>query len=169
MNINNLSYTNPLFKFKVSDEIKSKLNREDFIILTEIGLPTKILSNSFVYNTQVVDDSNGSIVLGYNCHVKEWELKICIADSSIYYSGKGKLTDEVYAFYNSSISKLLLSILSYDFFVRKLIITKSFGEYHINHEKYANILFELIFDIDKTAVEEGVWFSLIDEMRLGVI
>lgn len=169
MKIENLNFTDLLFKFKISEEIKSKLNHEDFIALTEIGLPTKILSNSFVYNEHVVDDNNGSIILGYNTHVKEWELKVNIADSSIFYSGKGKLTGEVYAFYNSSINSLLLSLLSYDFFIRKLIVSKSFGEYHINHEKYANMLFELISDIDKTAIEKGVWFSLIDEMKLGVI
>jgi len=169
MKINNLSYAESLFKFKVSDEIKNKLSREDFIALTEIGLPTKILSNNFVYNSQVVDDNNGSIILGNNIHVREWELKINILDSSIFYSGKGKLTDQAYAFYNSSVSKLLISLLSYDFFIKKLITSKSFGEYHINHEKYANVLFELITDIDQAAVEKGVWFSLIDEMKLGVI
>ncbi len=169
MNIENLKFSDSLFKFKVSEEIKSKLNHADYIALTEIGLPTKILSNSFVYYEQVIDDYNGSIILGRNTHVKEWELKINIADSSIFYSGKGNLTEEVYAFYNSSIHALLLSLLIYDFFIRKLIISKSLGEYHINHEKYANMLFELIYDIDKIAVEKGVWFSLIDEMKLGVI
>lgn len=169
MKIENTIFADSLFKFNVPEKIKSKLNHTDFIALTEIGLPTKILSNSFVYNEQIVEDGMGSIVLGYNSHVKEWELKISITDSSIFYSGKGNLTDEVYAFYNSSISNLLLSLLSYDFFIIKLIKSKSFGEYHINHEKYANILFELISDIDKSAVEKGVWFSLIDEMKLGVI
>lgn len=168
MKINNLSIMDSLFKFKVSDDLKSKLKHTDFIVLTEVGLPAKILSNTFVYNEHVVDD-NGSIILGCNTHVKEWELKMNLADSSIFYSGKGKLTDEVYSFYNSSINSLLLSLLCYDFFVRKLIVSKSLGEYHINHEKYANMLYELISDVDKAAVEKGVWFSLIDEMKLGVI
>lgn len=169
MKINNLNFTNSLFKFKVSDEIKSKLNHEDYIVLTEIGLPTKILSNSFIYNEQVFEDNYGSIILGFNTHVVEWKLKIKMNDSSIFYSGKGNLTNEIYAFYNSSISNLLLSLLSYDFFIRKLIVSKSLGEYHTNHEKYADLLFELIADIDKVAIENGVWQSLIDEMRLGVI
>lgn len=169
MKIDNLIFADSLYKFKVSDEIKGKLNHEDFIVLTEIGLPTKILSNTFIYNEYVIEDDNGSIILGYNTHVKEWELKINKSDSSIFYSGKGNLTSEVYAFYNSSISNLLLSLISYNFFVRKLIGSNSLGDYHANHGKYANILFELISDIDKTAVEQGVWFSIIDEMKLGVI
>lgn len=169
MKINNLSIMDSLFKFKVSDNIKRKLKHEDYIALTEVGLPSKILSNTFVYNENVVDDNNGSIILGHNTHVNEWELKISFLDSSIFYSGKGKLTDEVYSFYNSSINSLLLSLLCYDFFIRKLIVSKSLGEYHMNHEKYADMLFELISDVDKTAVEKGVWFSLIDEMKIGVI
>jgi hypothetical protein len=169
MNVSLLNFSDSLFKFKVSEEIKKKLRYEDYIALTEIGLPSRILSNSFVYNEFVIDDNNHSIILGHNTHVKEWKLKISLVDSSIFYSGRGNYTDDVFSFYNSSIYALLLSLLCYDFFIQKLITKEAFGEYHTNHEKYANMLFELISDIDKTAVEKGVWFSLIDEMKLGVI
>lgn len=169
MEIKKTKFKDSLFKFKMPLELKRKLNHADVIALTEIGLPKKILSNSFVYNEQVVEDGDGSIILGYNSHVEAWKLKINIANSSIFYSGKGNLTDQVYAYYNNSANALLLSLFSYDFFIQKLIASESFGEYHLNHEKYANLLFELISEIDNTAVEKGVWHSLIDEMRLGVI
>ena len=145
------------------------MKHEDFVSLTEVGLPTKILSNNFIYNKQIVEDNNGSIILGHNSHVKEWQLKINIEDSSIFCSGKGNLTDEVYWFYNSSITALLLSLLTYDFYLRKLIINKYLGEYPTSHGKYANLLTELLANIDNVATEKGVWFSLIDEMKLGVI
>jgi hypothetical protein len=169
MEINNLSLNDLLFKFKISDEIKSKLTKEDFITLTEIGLPSKILSNNFVYYEQIIQDDDNNLILGYSTHVNEWKLKISLNDFSIFYTGKGKLTSEVFAFYNKSISKLLLCLFSYDFFLRRLIKSNLLGEYHINHEKYADLLFEIISDIDKVAADEGVWFYLIEEMRLGVI
>ena len=169
MKLNNLNQNESFFRFVVSEEIKKKLVREDFIALTEIGLPTKILSNSFIYNKQIIEDETGNLILGYNTHVNEWKLKINLIDFSVFYSGKGNLSDEVYSFYNSSIYKLILSLFIYDFFLKRLIMSNLLGEYHINYEKYADLLFELIFDIDKIAVVKGAWFSLIDEMKLGVI
>ncbi len=167
--MNTINFGDPFFKFKVPDDIKIKLNHDDYIVLTEIGLPCKILSNRFNFYETVFEDSKGNIVLGFNTHVLEWELKISLIDFSIFYTGKGKVTNEIYAFYNSSVCKLLLSIFSYEFFFQKLVNSDLLGEYNVYHEKYAEILFELISDIDNKAISTGVWIALINEMRLGVM
>lgn len=174
MNMYKLIFDKNGFKFKVPDEIKSRLRKCDIIALTEIGLPKRILSNKFVYyETCFLLDND--LILGFNEDVNEWILKINLNDFSIYYSGKGSFSEEVFAYYNSSVSNLILSLFSYHFFVCRLIDNKILGSYYDNtpqggnFEKYAELLKDLIFDIDERATREGVWCSLIQEMSMGVI
>ncbi|HEY8934013.1 MAG TPA: hypothetical protein VIM65_02290 [Cyclobacteriaceae bacterium] len=155
-------------KFNVTDNIKNMLDKEDFILLKEVGIPTKILSNTFVYYESLIVEGD-CLVLGFNNHVPAWTLKISLVDKSVFYSGKGDFSEHVYCFYNTSLSKLLLSILSYEFFMCRLINSNFIGNYHEYHERYAILLNDLISDIDIEATKQGAWFSLISEMKLGVI
>lgn len=160
-----------VYKFDMSNEIKSLIKHDDIVYLTEIGIPTQILSNRFnYYQNPIINGDN--LILGDNESVPEWKLQINIIDSSIFYAGKGLHTDFVYAFYNSSIRQLNTSLFVYNFVLRKMMIEKLFGEYNKNYERYADFLYGLLKDIDENAIsqeKQGVWYYLIDEMRLGVI
>lgn len=155
-------------KFIVPEHLKSLLHKEDLVILSEIGLQDKILSNKFVFYETIALDGN-DVVLGYNSHVPEWKLKISIKERTVFFSGKGEHSESVYAFYNTNLGKLLTCLFVYDSVMVKLIRAGSLGNYHEHYEKYAALLNDLISDIDLDATKSGVWFGLIEEMKIGVI
>ena len=153
-------------KFIIPDNVRLFLTHEDYIILTEVGLPTQILAQTFVYNEEVLikDDC---VILGSNTHVSDWLLKVSLSDRSVFYAGKGMVSEEVYCFYNTNLKNLHLSLFSYNFFIHRLITTSLLGDYHLHYKKYANLLHDLIFDIDIQSTKEGVWCGLINEMKIG--
>ena len=163
-----------MHKFNIPEQIKKIIGCENSIILTDIGIPKQLVSAKFdYYETPVVSDN--CLLLGTNTHIPEWILRLDLENNAVFFSGQGKRTPYIYAFYNSSLEQLLLSLYSDKFFIRRLILSQTLGAYYDNsdkgrnYEKYACLLEELITDIDERAAKEGAWHSLIEEMKLGVI
>lgn len=171
--INYKDYTDQFFKFRIPEIIQEFLHEDDLFYLTNIGLPQRILSNKFIFlETAIFDKKKNLLILGSNTHVEDWKLKIDIKKRTIFYSSENS---DIFCFYNSSISNLLLCNFSYEFYIRRLINMESFGPYYDNtptggnFEKYSSLLKDLITDIDERAANEGAWHSLIEEMSMGVI
>lgn len=154
--------------FLLPENARTLLSEEDRYLLTQVGLPIKILSNSFDYYHEVTLDQD-SVVLGTSHHVKGWLLKLNTRNGNIYMEGKGQNTGFHHTFFNSSLKGLLTCLTTYDFYMKKLIQDELLGEYQIEHEKYAKLLRDYIGEIDPKACEEGIWFSLIDDMDVGIL
>ena len=165
--INNFAISD-FHKFQLTPELKSNLHPQDNFILTQVGLPNKILSNYYIFN-HVIEEVNGRINLGYNRSYDGWNLYIDKKDNSVCYQAKGNHYNEIYGFYNSSLSQLMLSLFAFELFIIRIKEKESLGDYQLHHERYALLLKEIIFDIDAKATQGGVWYYIIDEMMLGVM
>lgn len=160
--------SNGLHHFKVSDQLANLLDQETLYILTIRGLPAKILSNSFSYYEDI-QSVNNELILGDSQHLPGWKLKIKLATSEVYCEGRGENTEFGSVFINSSISQLKECLNAYEFFMRTLIKGNYLGNYQENHESYARLMRELIEKIDPKAAEDGIWWTLIDDMDVGIV
>ena len=161
---------------KLDEKIANKLDTETVFILEHIGIPNttpmgidvEVISNSYLYkeNNIVLGETKGEKLTHY--------LILNIIDNGVYFKWNYQDTPEK-VFINSNIKSMLLCEFSYHFFIRRLISSKVLGAYYDNSdsggnfEKYACLLEDIIKDIDERAAKEGVWHSLIEEMKLGVI
>lgn len=82
---------------------------------------------------------------------------------------------KTYSFVNSNYEAFVKTNFANEILRKYCIPNETYGAYYDNSpeggnfEKYANVLEMLIKDIDERATKEGVWHSLIEEMKLGVI
>lgn len=155
-------------KFVIQKELESRIGVKNVFILKEIGLPRNILSNKFNYFKEVllIEDE---IYLGNAIQMEEWILKINIHSGNLYMEGKGDHTEFKSTFINSSLEGLITCVLTYEFYMKKLIDDRLLGDYHENHEKYAKLLSYYVKKIDEKAGENGVWWALIDDMDVGIL
>ena len=161
---------------KLDKKLVNKLDSETMFILEHIGIPNttpmgvdvKVISNPYLYqeNDIVLGETKGEKLTHY--------LMLNIIDNSVYFKWNYQDTPEE-VFINSNVKSMLLCEFSYQFFIRRLILSKALGAYYDNsdkggnYENYACLLEELIIDIDERAAKEGAWRSLIEEMKLGAI
>ena len=160
--------SNELHNFIVPDKLVNLLDQETLYILLISGLPAKILSNSFHYyeEIQLVDNE---LILGDSRHLKGWKLKIKLATSEVYSEGQGENTEFGSVFINSSVSQLKACLNAYECYMKTLIKGNYLGSYQKNHESYARLMRELIQKIDPKAAEQGIWWTLIDDMDVGIL
>jgi hypothetical protein len=164
-------------QIKLSETIINKLDAETVFILEHIGIPNeitpiggvdfKILLNPYINNDcLILGEVKGTNVTHY--------LTMNMANKYIFIEWGYDMTAPQ-VFINSDIKSMLLCEFSYNFFIRRLIKSKALGAYYDNSsiggnfEKYACLLEDILKDIDERATKEGVWHSLIEEMKLGVI
>jgi len=161
---------------KVTQDVIDKIGIKTVFVLENIGIPNKIvpiggcdfkiLSSPYI--------KNGYLILGKITNSESTHYLIMdISNENIYVEWNYNLHPER-VFINSNIENLLLCNYIYNFFIHRLIISEALGAYYDNNEggnyyKYADLLQAMISDTDKTAIKRGVWYSLIQEMRLGVI
>lgn len=163
-----ISNKNNNHKFKVPSNICALLTENEIFILTHLGIPAKILSNTFNY-LEVVELDGNNIVLGQSSHVNNWKLVINADSKNILLEGKGLNTGFQRSFFNSSLESLVDCIDTYYFYMSKLIQDDLLGDYQLNHENYAKILKYYIDKIDSKAVNEGIWFAIIDDIDVGIL
>lgn len=158
-------------KIILSQEIKKILDEKTIFILEKIGLPKKIIYNEYLYLSEPYLKDKVHLVLGKipNTNTEHY-LIINIKTKEVFHEWNYDNTQNL-VFLNSSIEKSLICRFTYDFVIRRLILSESFGAYYDNHnyEKYASLLKEMILDVDKEATEKGAWASLINEMSMGAI
>jgi hypothetical protein len=108
------------------------------------------------------------LILGYtkNESTKNY-LYINLNDNSVNHKWNYEKSSSV--FINSNIELLEKSLNVLDFYLDDLIEQKELGEYHIFHQRYANLLERLLTKIDSKSVLIRFWQNLIEEMKLGVI
>lgn len=163
---------------KVLIDDKLNLNNRISFMLENIGIPINIPAmgiGDYSFDNVPFLLNNYSVVLGFiESEPVNHFLLLNIENENIFHQWN---YDEVpnKVFINSDFEKLLLCTNSYNFFLKRLIMSKSFGSYYDNtpqggnFKKYANLLKELILDIDERAANEGAWHSLIQEMSIGAI
>ena len=165
-------------KSQIENNIREILDEKTIFLLEKYGIPKQIAplggTEYEILKTPYLN-KDGNVVLGINYSTNCEHYLIINTDSEqIYHQwNHNEIPNNI--FINSSIEKMMFCDYSYTFFLRRLILAESLGSYYDNSskggnfEKYAGLLFDLIFDIDKAATEKGVWHSLINEMKLGVI
>lgn len=158
-------------KFFLSQEIKKKLDESTIFTIEKIGLPKKIIYNEYLYFSEPYLKDKVHLVLGKipNTNTEHY-LIINVKTKEVFHEWNYDNIQNL-VFLNSSIEKSLMCRFAYDFFIRRLILSESLGAYYenSNYEKYASLLKEMIFDIDREAAEKGAWASLINEMSMGAI
>jgi len=163
-------FGNQLHRFVVPENIKRKLDEESVYVLSNIGLPQKIVYIKFSFYSEVfIDETDQSIVLGYHARYKDWEMKLSINDCSIYHYWKSEKDADAYCFYNSSVKKLLLCLYESDVFYFNIIAKQALGDYHKHHDEYSKALESIITKIDPDATTKGAWYSYIEEMSTGAV
>jgi hypothetical protein len=157
-----------MHKIKLTEKLKNKLDEDLIYILENIGLPKKIVYSKIDFIEPIVESS--IFLFGVANHLSDMKFGIELNTGRIITYGAYE-ENNFYSIINSSLNKLLLCSFTYNFFIRRLISSESLGTYYDNnnYEKYANLLKEMIFDIDKEASEKGAWSSLISEMSMGAI
>jgi hypothetical protein len=133
-----------------------------------IGLPQKVFGkfivdlnwNTEFKNIQLMKSNISDIYIGINPSVENIVCYSQYADDCIV---------------NIDYESFVKCHFSYELFRRQILIPQKLGAYYDNSEtggnfeKYACLLEDLLKDIDDRATKEGVWHSLIEEMKLGVI
>lgn len=161
-------------KIKLSTKIKTIIDNDTVYILENVGIPNKItplggieyeiLSNPYIKNDK-------ELILGKTINTNtEHCFFLNIENNNIFHQWNYN-NIPLNIFINSNIDKMLLCDFVYVALIRRLILSKSLGAYYddANYEKYANLLNEIIFDIDEEATKKGAWCSLIQEMSIGAI
>lgn len=135
--------------------------------IKKIGIPIIVLDKYIPYyketiNFTIFSKSNiSNIFLGIDKRNKN---VICFSDEF-----------QIFSFVNSDYRNFIKVNFIYETFRKICLLEEKYGAYYDdspeggNFEKYANVLEMLIKDIDERATKEGIWHSLIEEMRLGVI
>lgn len=153
--------------FILKEDQKKNIGEELSMSIQKVSLPEKIILLRYdILETPEI--LGNEIILGYtkNETTKNY-LFIDINDNSVNHKWNYKQS-ECY-FINSNIDLLEKSLNVLDFYIDDLIENKELGEYHINHERYANLLERLLNKIDPKSITNGFWQNLIGEMKLGVI
>lgn len=160
----------------LTEEVKKVLTPIEILYLQNKGVPSIIACiGGLVYKAVTPYINNSSLIIGeYEGTNVVHYLILDITSKNIFhqwnYNNEAKLI-----FINSDIEKLVMSNFIWFNVVRKLIISEVLGAYYDNTEKgghfeaYANLLEDLILDVDKIACEKGAWFSLINEKKMGVL
>ncbi len=165
-------------KLHIKDNIKNKLDAETAFFIEKIGIPDKIGALGGIFYTLPIDVflvDNENIVIAENKLTKITHYLIINSKTKVIYQQWNYDEQSNLVFINSSYKQLIISNYVYFNVIKKLIFSESLGAYYDNSpeggnfEKYANVLEMLIKDIDERATKEGVWHSLIEEMKLGVI
>jgi len=156
---------------KLSDKIKTILDSDTSWLIENIGFPEKMIGILIIFIEPII--KNNYVIFGYSTYynVIQYGIDINSRNIVIWNDNQKKAS----SFVNSSMKHFLSASYSYETFIRRLIAHKSLGAYYDNSdsggnfEKYACLLEDIIKDIDERAAKEGVWHSLIEEKKLGVI
>ncbi|WP_300979367.1 hypothetical protein [Flavobacterium sp.] len=156
-----------MHKFLIGDDEKNILGEDLIKSILKITLPEKIIMLRYDLLTKPIILGN-DLILGYtkNESTKNY-LYINLNDNSVNHKWNYEKSSSV--FINSNIELLEKSLNVLDFYLDDLIEQKELGEYHIFHQRYANLLERLLTKIDSKSVLIGFWQNLIEEMKLGVI
>ncbi|QZK89051.1 hypothetical protein K5V07_00505 [Flavobacterium sp. CHNK8] len=156
-----------MHKFLIGDDEKNILGEDLIKSILKITLPEKIIMLRYDLLTKPIILGN-DLILGYtkNESTKNY-LYINLKDNSVNHKWNYEKSSSV--FINSNIELLEKSLNVLDFYLDDLIEQKELGEYHIFHQRYANLLERLLTKIDSKSVLIGFWQNLIEEMKLGVI
>ena len=156
-----------MHKFLIGEDEKNILGEDLIKSILKITLPEKIIMLRYDLLTKPIILGN-DLILGYtkNESTKNY-LYINLNDNSVNHKWNYEKSSSV--FINSNIELLEKSLNVLDFYLDDLIEQKELGEYHIFHQRYANLLERLLTKIDSKSVLIGFWQNLIEEMKLGVI
>ncbi len=156
-----------MHKFLIGDDEKNILGEDLIKSILKITLPEKIIMLRYDLLTKPIILGN-DLILGYtkNESTKNY-LYINLNDNSVNHKWNYEKSSSV--FINSNIELLEKSLNVLDFYLDDLIEQKELGEYHIFHQRYANLLERLLTKIDSKSVLIRFWQNLIEEMKLGVI
>lgn len=165
-------------KILIPKDLYNKINQKIVFIVENIGIPIRIpamgIGNYSFDNVPFLLDENSVVIAVVKGEKKNHYLLLDTKNENILHQWNYD-QEPNNIFINSSIEQLLLCTYSFDFVIKRLIEKKSLGPYYDNSpkggnfEKYAELLKEMIFDIDERATSEGAWFSLIQEMSIGAI
>jgi hypothetical protein len=161
-----LVYSTSLSRNLILD--KGELPDREFSKINNIGIP-KIVLDKFKPNKMRIQ--NGILIFSKS-YLSDIYLGINMQSQNVI------CFSEMYnsnSFMNSDYESFIKTNFAYETFRSICITNQIFGPYYDNtpqggnFEKYANLLKELIQDIDERSANEGVWHSLIEEMSMGVI
>jgi len=160
-----LLYMNQLNKNLFVD---SFLMNENISKLNEIGVPSLILNKFIPYTQNILSD----VITFSKSNLSEIYLGIEMESNNVVcFSDKYNS----YTFMNTDYESLIKTNYTYETFKKICVSVQTYGPYYDNtpsggnFEKYAKVLEKLILRIDERSVKEGIWYSLIQEMELGVI
>ena len=135
--------------------------------INEIGVPAIVLNKYIPYY-----EENSDITFFSKSNISNLFLGIDKKNGNIVCFSKEFHTC---SFVNSNYEAFIKVNFINEMFRKYCIPNAVYGAYYDNtpeggnFEKYANALEKLIKEIDERATKEGVWLSLIEEMKLGVI
>ncbi|TRX33231.1 hypothetical protein FNW52_15850 [Flavobacterium sp. ZT3R18] len=152
-----------LVKRVLKPNIMAKLSVEDKLIITEIGLPNKILDFQFTNDLQFKSKSELIIGKTYN----KQDILLIIESGNI-------VKDEDNCFLAKSLKNLILQLYTYDYLWKVIIPEAKFGNYreNYNHKKYAQFLENELLKIDPYLLENDnkyFWGSMIEDIEFGIV
>jgi len=162
-----LLYSNRLVKNDKFNIVECSMNR----ILDEIkkiGIPDIVLNKFEPIDIEVI---SGVLVFSKS-RISEMYLGVEIATGHVICFSE---LIGSYSFMNTDYESFIKTNYVYEIFKTICVAAKVYGEYYDNtpsggnFEKYSEVLNELILITDGKATREGIWFSLIQEMSMGVI
>jgi hypothetical protein len=157
-----------LVEFQPNKSLQNIISDKLYNTLIFIGLPKKALCRFIAgldYNTnlqkiQLLKSNSIDIYIGIDIKT----------ENIICYS---KYAED--SFVNTDYELFVKCHFIYELYKKHVLIPQKLGAYYDNSstggnfKKYACLLEDIIMDIDERAAKEGVWHSLIEEMKLGVI
>jgi hypothetical protein len=165
------------YPIKLDDISKKHLDVKTIFYLENKGLPSIIAplgGTKYQTNVPFLIWKNENVIIGRTEGTQTIHYLVINAKTGNVYH-QWNYDNPSFVFVNSSFEKLLTSNFVYFYIIKKLILIKALGAYYDNtenggnFEKYANLLKEMILDIDERATQEGAWSTLIQEMSIGVI
>jgi hypothetical protein len=164
-----LKYKTETSLFELSKDLKEILGEIDSFYLMLNGLPKKIIYQEYLF-FKSPKLSKTEILLGETIGDKNpHNIIIKLEDKAVYHKWNFEIENPSFVYLGKSVETLCQTLFINDFFIKRLILTEKFGNYHENHEEYANLLKTLILEIEGEKILEGAWGNLFEEMVLGVI
>jgi hypothetical protein len=128
-----------------------------------IGIP-KLILDKFEGQTDLVYE-NGIVVFSKS-NLSDIKLGLQLSTKNVICFSEEYNSS---SFMNTNYMCFVRCVFVYEILKQLIIIPQKLGDYYEFHQNYAERLQELINEIDSDAIKNGVWYNLIEEMKLGVI
>lgn len=152
-----------LIRRSVNLDISNSIRHEDSYLLTEIGLPNKVLD--FEFTNEIKFNAQNEVIFG-KTYASE-DIVLNIGSSKIVRSNDN-------CFLANSLENYLKQLYTYDHLWEITIKESHFGKYreNKNHTKYAKYLETQLLKIDPELLINDTnffWGSLIEDIEFGVV